>query len=82
MTTRPALSRPFLLASLLGITLLGLALRIAAAQGDYWLDEAWSALFAREAATPGRVFFAINHDNNHFLNKLVFQRVNRTLYQF
>lgn len=75
MTTRPALSRPLLLAALLGITLLGLALRIAAAQGDYWLDEAWSALFARDAATPGRVFFAINHDNNHFLNTLWLQFV-------
>lgn len=54
---------------------LGLALRIAAAQGDYWLDEAWSAVFAREARTPGDVFFAINHDNNHFLNTLWLQLV-------
>lgn len=54
---------------------LGLALRIAAAQGDYWLDEAWSAVFAREARTPGEVFFAINHDNNHFLNTLWLQLV-------
>jgi hypothetical protein len=75
MTARPAPSRHRLLATLLAITLLGLALRIAAAQGDYWLDEAWSALFAREAATPGRVFFAINHDNNHFLNTLWLQLV-------
>ncbi|MCZ4340408.1 hypothetical protein O4H52_02230 [Sphingomonadaceae bacterium G21617-S1] len=54
---------------------IGLVLRIAAAQGDYWLDEAWSAVFAREAATPGDVFFAINHDNNHFLNTLWLQLV-------
>lgn len=75
MTARPAPPRTRLLATLLVITLLGLALRIAAARGDYWLDEAWSALFAREAATPGRVFFAINHDNNHFLNTLWLQLV-------
>jgi len=53
----------------------GLALRIAAAQGDYWLDEAWSAIFAREARTPGDVLFAINHDNNHFLNSFWLQFV-------
>ncbi len=56
-------------------TLFGLGLRIAAAQGDYWLDEAWSAVFAREAGTVGRVFFAINHDNNHFLNTLWLQSI-------
>ncbi|KRB82274.1 hypothetical protein ASE00_09310 [Sphingomonas sp. Root710] len=58
---------------LAAIALIGFALRIAAASGDYWLDEAWSALFAREAGTPGRVFFAINHDNNHYLNTLWLQ---------
>ena len=60
---------------LAGIALIGLALRIAAAQGDYWLDEAWSAVFARDAGTVGRVFFAINHDNNHYLNTLWLQLV-------
>ncbi len=64
-----------LLLWLVAIALLGLVLRIAAAKGDYWLDEAWSAVFARDAATPGRVFFAINHDNNHFLNTLWLQLV-------
>lgn len=58
-----------------GMALLGLAIRIAAARGDYWLDEAWSAVYARDAATPGRVFFAINHDNNHYLNTLWLQAV-------
>jgi len=58
----------------LGIaTLLGLVLRLLAARGDFWLDEAWSAVFARDAATPAGVFFAINHDNNHFLNTLWLQ---------
>lgn len=60
---------------LAGIALIGFALRIAAAAGDYWLDEAWSALFARDAGTPGRAFFAINHDNNHYLNTLWLQLV-------
>lgn len=58
---------------LAAIALIGFALRIAASAGDYWLDEAWSALFARDAETPGRVFFAINHDNNHYLNTLWLQ---------
>ena len=71
MNARPDKPRNHRLALLLAaIALTGLALRIIAAQGDYWLDEAWSAVFARDAATPGRVFFAINHDNNHFLNTL------------
>lgn len=63
---------PVLLAA---AALAGMALRIAAAQGDYWLDEAWSALFAREARTPGDVLFAVNHDNNHFLNSFWLQFV-------
>lgn len=63
---------PLLLAA---AALAGMALRIAAAQGDYWLDEAWSAVFAREARTPGDVLFAINHDNNHFLNSFWLQLV-------
>lgn len=57
------------------LTLLGLALRLAAARGALWLDEAWSAAFAEEAATPAGVFFRINHDNNHFLNTLWLQLV-------
>ncbi|KQX26309.1 MULTISPECIES: hypothetical protein [unclassified Sphingomonas] len=49
---------------------LGLALRIAAAQGDYWLDEAWSALFARDAPTPGDLLFASGPGDGHVLNGL------------
>lgn len=76
ITTPPqgSRTRPIVL-PLAAAALLGLGLRIAAARGDYWLDEAWSALFARDAATPGRIFFAINHDNNHFLNTLWLQLV-------
>lgn len=63
-------------ASLLAaIVALGLALRIAGAQGGLWLDEAWSAVMAHEANTPAGVFFQINHDNNHHLNSLWLQMV-------
>lgn len=67
---------------LLGFGLLGLALRIAAAAGDYWLDEAWSVLFARDASTVGDVLFAINHDNNHHLNTLWLRAVGWTASPF
>ena len=60
---------------LCGIVLLGLALRIASAQGGLWLDEAWSAELARQAGTPLGVFLNINHDNNHHLNSLWMQFV-------
>ncbi|HVF93745.1 MAG TPA: hypothetical protein VM900_05475 [Sphingomonas sp.] len=52
------------------IILLGLALRIAAARGGLWLDEAWSAKLVHDAGTPLGVFLRINHDNNHHLNSL------------
>src|ERR1700710_2786551 len=57
------------------ITLCGLALRIAAAQGALWLDEAWSAVSAHDVGTPLGVFLKINHDNNHHLNTLWLQLV-------
>ncbi|MBB4097776.1 hypothetical protein [Sphingomonas kyeonggiensis] len=57
------------------IILFGLALRIAAAHGALWLDEAWSAVLAHEAGTPIGVFVQINHDNNHHLNSLWLQLV-------
>jgi hypothetical protein len=68
----PGVSRRFL-AGLAVLVLIALALRVAAAQGALWLDEAWSAVFARDAATPADVFLAINHDNNHFANTLWLQ---------
>lgn len=57
------------------IVALGFGLRVAAAQGALWLDEAWSAVMAHEAATPLAVFLKINHDNNHHLNSLWLQFV-------
>jgi hypothetical protein len=53
----------------------GLAVRCLAARGSLWLDEAWSAVFAREAATPAGVMLHINHDNNHHLNTLWLQLI-------
>lgn len=55
--------------------LAGLAVRVAAAQGGLWLDEAWSAQLARDARTPLGIFLNINHDNNHHLNSLWMQFV-------
>lgn len=58
-----------------GIALAGLLLRCLAARGGLWLDEAWSAIFAQEVATPAGVLLQINHDNNHHLNTLWLQLV-------
>lgn len=52
------------------LTLGGLALRIAAAQGGLWTDEAWSMINAQQARDPVGVFLRINHDNNHHLISL------------
>jgi hypothetical protein len=57
------------------LTAIGLALRIAAAQGALWLDEAWSAVAAHDVGTPMGVFLKVNHDNNHHLNTLWLQLV-------
>lgn len=57
------------------LTAMGLALRLAAAQGALWLDEAWSATAAQDVGTPLGVFLQINHDNNHHLTTLWLQFV-------
>ena len=57
------------------LTLVGLALRVAAARGGMWTDEAWSVVFAAQARDPLGVFFRINHDNNHHLNSLWLQAI-------
>src|SRR6476646_7736096 len=51
-------------------TLAGLALRIAAARGGLWTDEAWSVIYAARAGNAAGVFLRINHDNNHHLYSL------------
>ena len=57
------------------IALVGLAVRILAAQGGLWTDEAWSVIYAAEARDAVGVFLRINHDNNHHLNSLWLQAV-------
>src|SRR3954451_2126400 len=57
------------------IALIGLALRIAAAQGGLWTDEAWSVIYAAQARDPIGVFLRINHDNNHHLYSLWLQAI-------
>ena len=57
------------------LTLVGLALRVAAARGGMWTDEAWSVVYAAQAKDPLGVFLRINHDNNHHLNTLWLQAV-------
>ncbi len=57
------------------ITLVALLLRCLAARGGLWLDEAWSAVFAQDSATPAGVLLNVNHDNNHHLNTLWLQFV-------
>ena len=52
------------------LTLFGLALRIAGAEGDLWLDEIHSILLSQSVHRADEVFWHINHDNNHFLNTL------------
>ena len=46
----------------------GLLLRIVAARDSLWLDELWSMLLVRNLDQPFAVFYAVSHDNNHFLN--------------
>ena len=57
------------------LTLGGLALRLAAARGGLWTDEAWSMINAQAARDPVGVFLRINHDNNHHLISLWLQAV-------
>lgn len=57
------------------ITLAGLLLRLLAAHGGLWTDEAWSMLYAEQARNPAGVFLRINHDNNHHLISLWLQSI-------
>ena len=57
------------------LALAGLALRIAAARGGLWTDEAWSVIYAAQARDPVGVFVRINHDNNHHLYSLWLQAI-------
>lgn len=52
------------------LCLLFSTLIFAAAQGDLWLDEIWSLVFAMSVDSPLDFFGRIPHDNNHPLNSL------------
>ena len=68
-------ARPWWWAAVAGLALAGLALRIAAASGGLWTDEAWSVIYAAQARDPLGVFLRINHDNNHHLYSLWLQAI-------
>ncbi|MFO0581386.1 MAG: hypothetical protein U0229_03860 [Anaeromyxobacter sp.] len=51
----------------LAVFALAAGLRLAAAQGDLWLDELWSVRLAEQAGSIGGVL-RLHHDNNHPLN--------------
>jgi hypothetical protein len=53
----------------------GLLLRVLAARGGVWTDEAWSMIYAEQARDAAGVFLRINHDNNHHLNTLWLQAI-------
>ena len=57
------------------IALAGLVLRVIAARGGLWTDEAWSVIYAAQARDPLGVFLRINHDNNHHLYSLWLQAI-------
>jgi hypothetical protein len=57
------------------IAFAGLALRLVAAQGGLWTDEAWSVIYAAQARDAAGVFLRINHDNNHHLVSLWLQAI-------
>lgn len=48
----------------------GFALRLAAAQGDLWIDEIWSLRLVERLTSPDQVFWRLAEDNNHHLNSL------------
>src|SRR5438045_9458345 len=58
-----------------GVAVAGLILRVLAARGGLWTDEAWSMIYAEQARNAVGVFVRINHDNNHHLNTLWLQAV-------
>lgn len=50
-------------------------MRIAAAQGELWLDEIWSYRLAHLAASPLAILTSLHNDNNHYLNTLYLRSV-------
>lgn len=48
--------------------LLGLALRLTAAEGNLWLDEIWSLRLLEPARSLADIFLRTPNDNNHYFN--------------
>jgi hypothetical protein len=48
----------------------GGVLRVAAAQGNLWLDEIYSILWVHDLDSVGQIFTASRQDNNHHLNSV------------
>ncbi|MFQ5888664.1 MAG: hypothetical protein ACE5JR_01290 [Gemmatimonadota bacterium] len=55
---------------IVGITLMAVLLRLPSLLDAFWLDEIWSLELAEQAGSAARVFTALHHDNNHYLNTL------------
>ncbi len=51
----------------------GMALRVAAAHGELWLDEVWSINLARQADGIIDILAFTHRDNNHQLNTILLQ---------
>ncbi len=62
-------TRAYMLA-VLGLTFVGLLLRLFCARGDLWLDEIWSLQNLANIHGIGDIFWGISQDNNHYLNSL------------
>lgn len=71
----PARIAPRIWALIALIMAAGLALRVVAAGGGLWTDEAWSVIYAHRATPFWGVITEINHDNNHHLNSWWLQLV-------
>jgi hypothetical protein len=71
-------------AALSAAYLLSLALIVAAAIGDLWLDEIWSIEIVRAASNPVEILTRFHHDNNHVLNTLFlwFMGTQQTLFLY
>ena len=50
---------------------LAVVLRFWASLDNFWLDEIWSWMMARQLKSPLEVVTRLHHDNNHHLNTLV-----------
>jgi hypothetical protein len=72
---RPQMMPRWVVGMLIACAVAALMLRLMAARGGLWVDEAWSAVFAGDVAPLIGVFASIHHDNNHHLNTLWLQLV-------